>query len=64
MTRSYVQVSKTKEIYKDKHLIKNTPFKLHDIHQHRSVVLTTPSSLQGGDFCKSSQGLLVVKYFC
>ena len=54
--------SKTKEIYKVKNLIKNTPFMLHNIHQHRGA-LRTPPSLQDGDFCKNSQGLSVINYF-
>ena len=54
--------SKKKEGYKDKNLIRNTPFKLHNIHE-RNGVLRTPSNIQDGDFCKTSQRLLVVNCF-
>ena len=52
-----------KIMLKVKNLIKNTPSKLHHIHQRRGV-LRTPSIIQEGDFCKNSQGTSVVNCFC
>ena len=48
---------------KVEYVIKNTPSKLHPIHQCIGV-LRTPSNIQDGDFCKNSQGPSVVNCFC
>ena len=49
-------------IYK-KNELRKTPFKLLKIHQ-RIGVLRIPSNTEDEDFCKSSQELSVVTYFC
>ena len=43
--KKFLCTHKTKEGYKVKNLIKNTPFKLHNIHKGRGV-LKTPSNFQ------------------
>ena len=45
--------NKTKEGYKVKNIIKNTPFKLRNIHQCRGLS-RNPSKIKDGDFCKNS----------
>ena len=47
----YVQVKQKKST--KLHLIKNTPCKMHKIHQRRRV-LRNPSNVQDRNFCKNS----------
>ena len=47
----YVQVKQKKSTKLN--LIKNTPSKLHKIHQRRSI-LRNPPNIQDGNFCKNS----------
>ena len=51
----------TKAGCKVRNLILETIFKLHNLHKRRGV-LKTLSNIQDADFCKNSQGLLVVNY--
>ena len=42
--KKFLYTYKTKECYKVKNLIKNTPSKLHDIHQRRGTLRTSEIS--------------------
>ena len=48
---------------KVENLIKNTPSRLHHIHQCRGL-LKTLSNIYDGDICKNSKGHSVINRFC
>ena len=48
---------------KVENLIKNTPSRLHHIHQRRGL-LKTLSNIYDGDICKNSKGHSVINRFC
>ena len=60
-SRLSVYKKKKKKKKKDINLIKNSPFKLHNLHSRKGV---KPSDIQEGAFCKNSQGLSFDNYFC
>ena len=41
--KNSLRTSEKKEYYKIKNLVKNTPFKLHQIHQRRGALRTPPN---------------------